>query len=230
MYDTATCTCGCTQSRLTAPVNCRAVQDNHISPSAYIAFALPEASAAAHPVLAQYPGTALLIWTTTPWTIPANMALAVHADFEYSLVAVPPGAPINASHILVVSERLDDVRGMLYPAAKQEAGDGGEGETAPAPELDVVATMSGASLGEAGLRCQHPLVPERQSIVFCADHITADSGTGYVGACERVGCAGSPVLTCASFPRFAHACVHQHRAYCPRPRSRGFCGRQGARA
>lgn len=154
-------------------------QDNHISPSAYIAFNLPEASAAAHPVLSQYPGTALLIWTTTPWTIPANMALAVHAEFEYSVVAVPPGSPIQASYLLVVTERLDDVRAMLYPAV---GGEGAEGEAAaeaaPVPELDVVATVRGASLGDAGLRCQHPLVADRQSIVFCADHVTADSGTG----------------------------------------------------
>ena len=145
-------------------------QDNHISPSAYIAFPFDADAVANHDVLSRFPGAAALIWTTTPWTIPANMALAMHADFEYSIVAVPASCTaVTAPYLVVVTDRLDEVARLL-------GSDGDEGGDA----VEVVATFSGSSMRDAGTFCRHPLFPDRKSVVFCAEHVTADSGTGCV--------------------------------------------------
>ena len=119
-------------------------------------------------MLSKYDDCAVLIWTTTPWTIPANMALAVHGDFEYSVVKVPQGASVNAKHLLVVTDRVPAVQEALCAAT----------DTGEAPQLEVLDTVSGAALAAAGIQCIHPLFAHRRSIVFAADHVTADSGTG----------------------------------------------------
>ncbi len=104
-----------------------------------------------------------LIWTTTPWTIPSNLAVAVHPEATYVLWDTPRGA-------LVVAERL------LEPLKEK---------------LGVVGTVLGKALGAAlvGLGYHHPLdpayrvrIPEGASVfrVVPADYVTLDTGTGLV--------------------------------------------------
>ena len=54
--------------------------------------------------LADQPGTSLLVWTTTPWTLPANVAVAVHPDVEY--VTVERSLPEGGTEKLILAEAL----------------------------------------------------------------------------------------------------------------------------
>ena len=60
---------------------------NHVSPSIYVKFPLDEKSRARFPEFSEKP-VYVLIWTTTPWTIPANLAITLHPDFDYVAVSV----------------------------------------------------------------------------------------------------------------------------------------------
>lgn len=124
--------------------------DTHRSPSIYVAFALRDS----HGVLPD--GSEILIWTTTPWTIPANQAVALGPTFRYALVAV-------AGRKLLMAEALvDDVLKAL----------GWQNE--PHETLQV---LQGAALDRAV--AVHPLYG-RDSLVIMGDHVTLDSGTGAV--------------------------------------------------
>ncbi|HHW15515.1 MAG TPA: isoleucine--tRNA ligase, partial [Firmicutes bacterium] len=101
-----------------------------------------------------------LIWTTTPWTIPANLAVCLHPDFEYVL------ARVDGEHYVVARELLPALAETLGWAASQ-----------------VVRSFSGREL--EGIRCRHPLagvdpVFDRESVVVLGSHVTLDAGTGCV--------------------------------------------------
>lgn len=116
---------------------------NHTSTSIWVAFEQIDA-----------PARNFVIWTTTPWTIPANMAVAVHPEFEYVEVS-------HGGKIYVVAAAL---------AEKFVADCGLEG-----------ATFGAKFLGKTleGIRTKHPIC-DRVSPVVCADYITTDAGTGCV--------------------------------------------------
>jgi isoleucyl-tRNA synthetase len=98
--------------------------------------------------------TLAVIWTTTPWTLPANQAVSVHAELDYDLIQTNKGLLILA-HDLVVAT-----------LARYEA-----------EESRVLATCKGADLN--GLLLQHPF-DDRQVPVICGDHVTTEAGTGLV--------------------------------------------------
>ena len=127
--------------------------ENHTSPSIHVRFRLTSPAESIDPALA---GRAVygLIWTTTPLTIPANMAIAYHPKFEYSAVAV------KGEVYLVASE--------LLPATAAACG-------WQAPE--VLSRFEGARLEGAVFR--HPFL-ERDSAGILADHVTLEQGTGAV--------------------------------------------------
>ena len=95
-----------------------------------------------------------VIWTTTPWTLPANQAVALHADFDYVLVKTD-------SELLILAEDL-------YEGALQRYG---------VESSEVLGRCKGAQLEHQSL--QHPFY-DRQVPVILGDHVTADSGTGAV--------------------------------------------------
>ncbi len=97
---------------------------------------------------------AVVIWTTTPWTLPANQAVALHPELEYVLVRV------DGEH-LVLAE-------ALYEAALQRYG---------IESFEVVARAAGAKL--EGLQLSHPFY-DRQVPVILGEHVTTESGTGAV--------------------------------------------------
>ena len=97
----------------------------------------------------------VLIWTTTPWTIPANLGIAVHPEVNY--VAADLG-----SEVIIVAEPL---LGAVLKAANIEA----------VPQ--VTTPIKGAAL--EGLAPRHPFI-DRPSPVVLADYVTTDSGTGCV--------------------------------------------------
>lgn len=127
--------------------------ENHTSPSIWVRFALASDPAAIDPALA---GKTVygLIWTTTPWTIPANMAIAYHPQFEYVAVEAAGGVYIIAEELLKETQ-----------------------EKCGWPSIRPLAKFPGKRLEGAIFR--HPFV-ERDSRGLLAEHVTLDQGTGAV--------------------------------------------------
>jgi len=98
--------------------------------------------------------SSVLIWTTTPWTIPANLAIAVHPDYIYCLVET------NDGYLLVARDLLEKVFSEINLKLERVVGE------YPGRELE-------------GLRCRHPLF-ERDSDVILADYVTLEQGSGCV--------------------------------------------------
>jgi len=116
---------------------------DHVSQSVFVKF----------PVLGREK-TFIVIWTTTPWTLPANLAVAYNREFQYVTAAVG-----GEKHIVF--------RGLLSAVA-EKCGWTAYAETPfPAAEL-------------ARLEYQHPFIPARKGRAFAADFVTADTGTGFV--------------------------------------------------
>jgi isoleucyl-tRNA synthetase len=128
--------------------------ENHSSPSIWVKFALPAGAEKIDPALAGRRASAL-IWTTTPWTIPANMAIAYHPRFDY--VAVEAGG----GEVYLVARAL-----LESTAAKCGFSPG-----------RVLAEFTGDRL--EGLEFRHPFL-DRVSRGILADHVTLDQGTGAV--------------------------------------------------
>jgi isoleucyl-tRNA synthetase len=126
--------------------------EDHTSPSVYVAFAL-----ATLPKGLTRKDTDLVIWTTTPWTLPANLAICLHPDFDY--IAYPV-----AGRVRIVARPLVD---SFLAAIKAPAFD----------ESQILARFKGREL--EGLTYRHPLF-ERTSPVILGDHVTLEAGTGCV--------------------------------------------------
>ncbi len=123
------------------------------SPSIYVRFPLISDLSRKHPAL-RGKKVFVLIWTTTPWTLPANMAVAFHPDHEYIAAAVDGEAYILAKRLLpLVAEEL----GWKGPKA--------------------LATFQGREL--EGLKARHPFI-DRESVFVLADYVTLEDGTGAV--------------------------------------------------
>ena len=128
--------------------------ENHTSPSIWVRFALTSPPGNIDSALAGRRCYAM-IWTTTPWTIPANLAICYHPKFEYSAVEAPSG----------------DVYFIATDLLQATA------EAAGWPETKVLATLPGARLEGAIFR--HPFI-ERDSPGILGDHVTLEQGTGAV--------------------------------------------------
>ncbi|MBI2980809.1 MAG: isoleucine--tRNA ligase, partial [Deltaproteobacteria bacterium] len=96
----------------------------------------------------------VVIWTTTPWTIPANLAIALHPNYDY--VAVP----FKEDVVILAKNRLEPFFKVF-------------GEGVPEP----LERFSGKRL--ENLVCDHPFLP-RKSLIVLSDHVTIDTGTGCV--------------------------------------------------
>ncbi len=97
----------------------------------------------------------VLIWTTTPWTLPANMAVSVNPTVEYSAVKTA-----EQGILIVATELLEAVA-----------------EACKLKSIETVANFTGAQL--EGLEAQHPFI-DRASPILLADYVTTESGTGCV--------------------------------------------------
>ena len=125
---------------------------DHRSPSIYVRFALQDDISDMVPQLAGKQ-VYLVIWTTTPWTIPANLAVALHPEFDYVALDTEKG-------VLIVAEGLKET----FLATVGLTG-------------NVIATFKGDLLERK--RCKHPFY-ERDSIVLLGEHVTLEVGTGCV--------------------------------------------------
>ncbi len=123
------------------------------SPSIYVKFPMISDPAEILPSL-KGRRVSVLIWTTTPWTIPANLAIVFHPAFEYVAVEVGEEALILAKAL------LEEVMTKLGVESYR-----------------VLGTFSGTAV--EGMRCQHPFI-ERESLLILGDFVTLDVGTGCV--------------------------------------------------
>ncbi len=126
----------------------------HTSPSVYVRYRLTSDAGALDPALA---GRSVwtIIWTTTPWTLPASVAIAFHPEFEYVAVESASG------DVYIVAAAL--------AAAVREA--------CALGEIRELARFGGAKLERATF--QHPFL-ERSVLGVMADYVTTEQGTGAV--------------------------------------------------
>jgi len=118
------------------------------SPSIYVAFQVSDGKG-------KLPSDAeIVIWTTTPWTLPANLGISVHPEFTYALTAV-------GTRKFVVAEEL------LESVAKEIGWEA----------YEVLERVKGAELEY--VTCKHPFY-DRESLVMCGEHVTLEAGTGCV--------------------------------------------------
>ncbi|MCF8054028.1 MAG: isoleucine--tRNA ligase [Deltaproteobacteria bacterium] len=96
----------------------------------------------------------IVIWTTTPWTIPANLAIALNPDFLYSAVDV-------GEEILIVASELVERSMKAFSIT----------------DFEVVESFNGSIM--EGVTCKHPLY-NKQSLVILAPFVTTEAGTGCV--------------------------------------------------
>jgi isoleucyl-tRNA synthetase len=96
----------------------------------------------------------VLIWTTTPWTIPANLAIALHPDYDYAVVAL-------SNEVWIIAEGL--VEEVMARASISD--------------YDILARLTAGQL--EGMKCRHPFI-ERESVIVQAPYVTLDVGTGCV--------------------------------------------------
>ncbi len=173
----------CTTDR-TALAEAEVEYEEHTSPSIYVAFDVvgpfPEPKLAGKKVR-------LVIWTTTPWTLPANLAVSAHPEFTYVAYDLNGQIVVVAKDLLarfladVAPGELEttDVPTAHTPAA-HEAATGGGGVVAAAhlahPER-VLAYLEGKAL--EGVRYVHPFM-ERECPVILGEHVTLEAGTGLV--------------------------------------------------
>ncbi len=123
---------------------------DHKSPSIYIKFALGREALSALGA----DEASIVIWTTTPWTLPANLAVALHPDFDYVLVKTPEGNLVLAAGLLEDCLRKLDIQ-----------------------DYQALQTFKAGKL--EGYSCAHPFYP-RSSQVITAPYVTLEQGTGCV--------------------------------------------------
>ena len=96
-----------------------------------------------------------VIWTTTPWTIPANLAICLNERFEYAVVNTEKGK------LLFLKSKIDELLNKFELS-----------------NLGIEKTFKGKEL--EGITCRHPLYDDRQSVIILGDHVTDEDGTGCV--------------------------------------------------
>ncbi|PLX98403.1 MAG: isoleucine--tRNA ligase, partial [Desulfuromonas sp.] len=140
-------------SCVTALAEAEVEHEDHTSPSIYVKFPFVDQLPAELAELADMP-LSFVIWTTTPWTIPANLAVCMHPELPY--VAIETGG-----ELLVMAE------GLYEQVLKSLEID----------DYKVRATFQAGQFDK--LRCKHPLY-ERDSLLVLGDYVTLEAGTGCV--------------------------------------------------
>lgn len=124
------------------------------SPSIYVRFPLREDPKGLLPLAENSYRRWTVIWTTTPWTLPANVALAFHPDYDYALVRV------GQEEYLLAAERVKAVAQVV----------GWE-------DYQIIASFKGREI--EGMSFKHPFF-ERSSRAVLAEYVTLEEGTGVV--------------------------------------------------
>ncbi|MFH1491542.1 MAG: isoleucine--tRNA ligase [Pseudomonadota bacterium] len=128
--------------------------ESHTSPSIFVKFPMISDLGDDYPPL-KGRNVSMVIWTTTPWTIPANLAIALHPDFEYVAVETEDG------QVLVMAKRL---MGLCMEAFGLNS-------------YEIIAELDASRLENR--RAKHPIY-DRESVIVLAPYVTLEAGTGCV--------------------------------------------------
>lgn len=137
-------------SCVTALADAEVEYGDHTSPSIYVSFRVKDDTA----VHEELKGSSLVIWTTTPWTLPGNTGVALHPNFEYTLFRS------GSRKFMVATELLDDFTRNTGVQVDEP-----------------IKIFRGSDL--EGVVLRHPFVDRDSPVVF-ADYVTLDTGTGAV--------------------------------------------------
>ncbi|MFQ5454768.1 MAG: isoleucine--tRNA ligase [Nitrospirota bacterium] len=148
---------------------------DHVSPSVFVKFQIkdiPE-NGRLKGLSGEFPDTDhyIIIWTTTPWTLVANLGISLHPDKVYVLLKVNID---SHNEVFVMAEELYEACMASFgfeKSNKAERQDPEEGSYV------ISARFQGRDLKE--IRCQHPFI-DRESIIITGEHVTMDQGTGCV--------------------------------------------------
>src|SRR4028119_1888807 len=133
--------------------------EGHTSRSIYAAFKMTKPAAAVKEALEPFlPDLGVAIWTTTPWTLPGNLAVAVNPELNYAVVQV--GSETPAKYLIVAADLVEQLSEKF------------------GTQLTVKATMLGKALEHCTYK--HPLFDRESPVVIGGDYITTESGTGLV--------------------------------------------------
>jgi isoleucyl-tRNA synthetase len=135
----------------TALADTEIIYKDHVSKAIYVRFPLQSDP---HGVFEGLTNVYTIIWTTTPWTIPSNLAVAFHPEFEYVVLKV------GDDHYVVLADLAESLGAKL-------------GWEAPAE----VGRLEGAKIERAVFK--HPIF-DRPSLAVLADYVTTEDGTGVV--------------------------------------------------
>ena len=127
------------------------IYQDHVSKAIYVRFPLRDDP---NKLFDKFSNFYTIIWTTTPWTIPANLAVAFHPEFEYAVVKV------GDDHYLVLDSLVPRIAADLAWA-----------------DFSVVKTVQGVNLWKTVFK--HPIF-DRDSVAVMADYVTTEDGTGVV--------------------------------------------------
>jgi len=127
----------------------------HESPSIYVAMRLLDPGSI-EPI-AGYGNVSLVIWTTTPWTMPANLGVCLHPEFDYALIKGDADA-----HYVVAAGLVDSFASDMGFAAPPE----------------VLRTFKATAFDRA--KAAHPIFDDKESLVMLGEHVTLEQGTGCV--------------------------------------------------
>lgn len=127
----------------------------HVSRSLYVAFLMTALSKKARILKPYLSKLGVAIWTTTPWTIPANLAISVNPELNYAVVETD-----TENYLLVATDLVDKLSETL------------------GTKLTIKVTIQGKDLEHCKYR--HPLFNRESEIVIGGDYVTTDSGTGLV--------------------------------------------------
>ncbi len=129
--------------------------EGHTSPSIYVAFPVTKLGAGAAELEQYLPNLNVAIWTTTPWTIPGNLAVAINEQLEYAIAETA-----DSRYLIVAKDLVEQLSATL--------------ET----DLTVKTTILGKALENTVYH--HPLFERESKVVIGGDYITTESGTGLV--------------------------------------------------
>lgn len=136
-------------------------QDENCS-SIYVKFAVLDDKEVIKNKIGTKENVYFVIWTTTTWTLPGNLAISVNPTFEYDFVKVPSG------EIYVIAKEL--VKSVM--------------ESANIENWETLSTALGSELEL--IKTKHPII-DRESVVICGEHVTLDAGTGCVHTAPGFG-------------------------------------------
>ncbi len=151
--------------------------------SIYVKFNVTDDKGVLTSLGAELAKTYFVIWTTTTWTLPANLAICVGPDYNYGLYKA------NGEYFVMAEE----LAANSFKAAKIE-------------EFELVGTVKGADLEY--IKCAHPFI-DRTSLVIVGNHVTLESGTGCVHTAPGHGVDDFEV--CRNYPEVGMVVPVDHK-------------------